>query len=127
MEEREMEVVAGLEGIAAAESEVSFVDGVNGVLEYRGIPIAELAEKRIKLKGNWPQTHTDSHRPFVRANPPASPALCHEPFGRELRVERLRPNGVARDGEHACSDKNCHPAPQETNNLIKFNNIDSAW
>ncbi|MCK5236881.1 MAG: citrate synthase, partial [Deltaproteobacteria bacterium] len=40
-----MEVVAGLEGIAAAESEVSFVDGVNGVLEYRGIPIAELAEK----------------------------------------------------------------------------------
>jgi citrate synthase len=35
----------GLEGIPAAQSSVSFVDGQKGILEYRGIPIEELAEK----------------------------------------------------------------------------------
>lgn len=35
----------GLEGIAAAESSVSYVDGQKGILEYRGIRIEELAEK----------------------------------------------------------------------------------
>ena len=35
----------GLEGVVAAATEMSFVDGVNGVLEYVGIPIGELAEK----------------------------------------------------------------------------------
>lgn len=35
----------GLEGIPAAQSSVSFVDGQKGILEYRGIPIADLAEK----------------------------------------------------------------------------------
>ncbi len=33
----------GLEGVIAAETEMSFVDGVNGVLEYIGVPIGELA------------------------------------------------------------------------------------
>jgi len=37
--------VPGLAGIPAAESAISFVDGIRGVLEYRGIPITELAEK----------------------------------------------------------------------------------
>lgn len=37
------EVVAGLEGIAIAESSVSFVDGQAGELEYRGINIELLA------------------------------------------------------------------------------------
>lgn len=33
----------GLEGIPAARSEISYVNGTEGILEYRGIPIAELA------------------------------------------------------------------------------------
>jgi len=33
----------GLEGIPAARSEISFVDGKQGILEYRGIRIADLA------------------------------------------------------------------------------------
>ncbi|MFM7447414.1 MAG: citrate synthase [Leptolyngbyaceae cyanobacterium] len=36
---------AGLEGIPATQSSISFVDGQRGILEYRGIPIEELAEK----------------------------------------------------------------------------------
>jgi citrate synthase len=34
---------AGLEGVPATQSSVSFVDGQNGVLEYRGLPIQTLA------------------------------------------------------------------------------------
>ncbi|HET9234585.1 MAG TPA: citrate/2-methylcitrate synthase, partial [Candidatus Eisenbacteria bacterium] len=36
--------VPGLAGIPAAESAISFIDGDQGVLEYRGIPIEELAD-----------------------------------------------------------------------------------
>ncbi|HEY9909941.1 MAG TPA: citrate synthase [Thermosynechococcaceae cyanobacterium] len=36
---------AGLEGIPATQSGISFVDGQKGILEYRGIPIDVLAEK----------------------------------------------------------------------------------
>ncbi len=36
---------AGLEGIPATQSSISFVDGQRGVLEYRGFPIEELAQK----------------------------------------------------------------------------------
>lgn len=35
----------GLEGIPAAQSSISFVDGQKGLLEYRGISIEELAQK----------------------------------------------------------------------------------
>ena len=35
----------GLAGVPAAKSKISFVDGEQGILEYRGIPIEELAEK----------------------------------------------------------------------------------
>lgn len=35
----------GLEGIPAAQSSVSYVDGQEGILEYRGIRIEELAQK----------------------------------------------------------------------------------
>ena len=38
------EVIPGLEGIPIAESSVSFVDGVAGRLEYRGISVEDLAE-----------------------------------------------------------------------------------
>ncbi len=50
MEEREMAVVPGLEGIPAAESAISFIDGEKGILEYRGIPIEELAEHSTFLE-----------------------------------------------------------------------------
>jgi citrate synthase len=35
----------GLEGIVAAETNMSFIDGQKGILEYVGIPIGELASK----------------------------------------------------------------------------------
>lgn len=35
----------GLEGIPAAQSSISFVNGQKGILEYRGIQIEELAQK----------------------------------------------------------------------------------
>lgn len=40
----------GLEGIPAVQSNISHVDGQNGLLEYRGIPIEELASKSIFLE-----------------------------------------------------------------------------
>ncbi len=40
----------GLEGIPAAESSISFVNGQKGLLEYRGIQIEELAEKSTFLE-----------------------------------------------------------------------------
>ncbi|OKH19717.1 citrate synthase [[Limnothrix rosea] IAM M-220] len=40
----------GLEGIPAAQSSISFVDGKQGILEYRGIPIQELAKKSSFLE-----------------------------------------------------------------------------
>lgn len=36
--------VPGLAGVPCAESAISFIDGERGVLEYRGIPIQDLAE-----------------------------------------------------------------------------------
>ncbi len=41
---------AGLEGVPATQSSISFVDGQKGILEYRGIPIHELAEKSTFLE-----------------------------------------------------------------------------
>ncbi len=40
----------GLEGVPATLSSISYVDGQKGVLEYRGIPIEELAEKSTFLE-----------------------------------------------------------------------------
>lgn len=40
----------GLEGIPAAQSNISNVDGLNGVLKYRGIRIEELAERSTFLE-----------------------------------------------------------------------------
>src|SRR3972149_5561260 len=50
MEEIKMEVVPGLEGIPAAESAISYIDGEAGLLEYRGISIETLAEKSTYLE-----------------------------------------------------------------------------
>ncbi|MGB3310147.1 MAG: citrate synthase [Nodosilinea sp.] len=40
----------GLEGVPATQSSVSFVDGQAGILEYRGIPIEELAQRGTFLE-----------------------------------------------------------------------------
>jgi citrate synthase len=40
----------GLEGIPVAQSSISYVDGQKGILEYRGIPIEELAAKSTFLE-----------------------------------------------------------------------------
>jgi len=43
----------GLEGVPAAESSISHVDGLNGVLEYRGISIQELAQRSTFLETSF--------------------------------------------------------------------------
>jgi citrate synthase len=48
-----MEVVPGLEGVLAAESAISYIDGERGILEYRGISIETLAEKSSFLETAW--------------------------------------------------------------------------
>ncbi len=50
MEERIMDVIPGLEGVPAAESSISYIDGEAGLLEYRGISIEELASKSSFLE-----------------------------------------------------------------------------
>src|SRR3972149_12071962 len=42
---KETDLVPGLAGVPAAKSSVSFIDGDQGILEYRGIRIEELADK----------------------------------------------------------------------------------
>ncbi len=39
------QIYRGLEGIIVAESDICFIDGLKGILEYRGINIHELAER----------------------------------------------------------------------------------
>jgi citrate synthase len=41
---------AGLEGVPATQSSISFVDGQRGVLEYRGFSIEELSEKSNSIE-----------------------------------------------------------------------------
>ncbi len=41
---------AGLEGVPATQSSISFVDGQRGILEYRGIPIEELGDRSTFLE-----------------------------------------------------------------------------
>jgi citrate synthase len=43
----------GLEGIPAAQSSISYVDGQKGILEYRGIRIEELASKSTFLETSY--------------------------------------------------------------------------
>ena len=47
------EYIPGLENIPAARSSISFVDGQKGILEYRGLPIEELAEKSTFLETSY--------------------------------------------------------------------------
>jgi citrate synthase len=43
----------GLEGVPATLSSISYVDGKNGILEYRGIPIGELATQASFLETSY--------------------------------------------------------------------------
>ncbi|MDJ0718246.1 MAG: citrate synthase [Prochloraceae cyanobacterium] len=43
----------GLEGIPAAQSSISYVDGKQGILEYRGIRVEELAQKSTFLETTY--------------------------------------------------------------------------
>ena len=47
------ELVPGLAGIPAAESSVSFIDGQEGILEYRGYPIEALSEHSTYEEVAW--------------------------------------------------------------------------
>jgi citrate synthase len=57
-------VVAGLEGVVVAESSISYVDGQNGRLVYRGYQVEDLAEHstfeettKLLLDGELPRRH----------------------------------------------------------------------
>ena len=67
----------GLEGIPAAESAISHVDGHRGVLEYRGIKIEELAEKSNFLETTYL---------LIWGKLPTKPEL--EAFEAEIRYHR---------------------------------------
>ncbi|MBC6477102.1 MAG: citrate synthase [Hormoscilla sp. GM7CHS1pb] len=43
----------GLEGIPASQSSISYIDGYKGVLEYRGIPIEELADRSTFIETTY--------------------------------------------------------------------------
>ena len=51
------EMVPGLAGVPAAESAISYIDGKIGVLEYRGIPIEELAARSNFEEVSWLLLH----------------------------------------------------------------------
>ncbi|MBE9229998.1 citrate synthase [Phormidium sp. LEGE 05292] len=67
----------GLEGIPAAESAISHVDGQRGILEYRGIKIEELAEKSNFLETTYL---------LIWGKLPTKPEL--EDFEHEIRYHR---------------------------------------
>ncbi len=73
----------GLEGVIAAESRMSFVDGVNGVLEYVGIPIAALAEN---------STFEETVFLLWNGRLPKRPEL--DSFVREIRAEYALPQSL---------------------------------
>ena len=50
---RNIEFRPGLEGVPATLSSISFVNGREGILEYRGIPIAELANNSSFLETSY--------------------------------------------------------------------------
>jgi citrate synthase len=61
----------GLEGVVAAETRMSFIDGAKGVLEYVGIPIGELAanstfEETVFLLWNTRLPKADELKDFTR-------------------------------------------------------------
>jgi len=47
------EYVPGLAGVPAVQSRISYIDGFQGLLAYRGIPIEQLAEKSTFAETAW--------------------------------------------------------------------------
>jgi len=73
----------GLEGVVAAQTEMSFIDGTEGVLEYVGIPIGELA-----TKSNFEETV------FLLWNKRLPSRAEYDGFSRELRQRYELPAGM---------------------------------
>ena len=88
-----IEYIPGLEKVPAAQSEISFIDGQKGVLEYRGIRIEDLAEKSnfeevvyLLIRGVLPtQKQLDEFTHRIRQARPLSRELKRivESFPRE--------------------------------------------
>jgi citrate synthase len=75
--------VKGLEGIVAAQTEMSYIDGVAGVLEYVGIPIGELAKNS-----------TFEETVFLLWNKRLPKQAELESFTKELRANYALPDGM---------------------------------
>ena len=73
----------GLEGVIAAETELSFIDGEKGILEYVGIPIGELASKS-----------TFEESVFLLWNKRLPTRSELEAFTRDLRARYELPTGM---------------------------------
>ncbi len=76
--------VKGLEGIVAAQTEMSFIDGQQGILEYVGIPIGELSEN---------STFEETVFLLWNRRLPKKDELAA--FERELRARYYLPAGMA--------------------------------
>lgn len=76
--------VKGLEGVVAAQTEMSFIDGQQGILEYVGIPIGELSEK---------STFEETVFLLWNRRLPKKDELAQ--FERELRMRYYLPAGMA--------------------------------
>lgn len=76
--------VKGLEGIVAAQTEMSYIDGVAGVLEYVGIAIGDLAKHS-----------TFEETVFLLWNKRLPKASELESFSKELRANYALPEGMA--------------------------------
>ncbi|MCL4220133.1 MAG: citrate synthase [Phycisphaerales bacterium] len=76
--------VKGLEGVVAAQTEMSFIDGQQGILEYVGIPIGELSEK---------STFEETVYLLWNRRLPKKDELAQ--FQRELRSRYYLPAGMA--------------------------------
>lgn len=77
------QLVPGLAGVPAAESAISYIDGTAGVLEYRGYPIEQLAEKSTFEETAWLLMHGEL---------PTKAQL--DGFARDLAAQRALPEGL---------------------------------
>lgn len=75
--------VKGLEGIVAAQTEMSYIDGVAGVLEYVGIPIGALAKHS-----------TFEETVFLLWNKRLPKQAELDAFSKELRANYALPEGM---------------------------------
>ncbi|USN99264.1 MAG: citrate synthase [Phycisphaeraceae bacterium] len=77
------EFAKGLEGVIAAETQMSFIDGQKGILEYVGIPIGELA-----------RNSTFEETVFLLWNHRLPKKAELEAFNRELRANYSLPDAA---------------------------------